>query len=109
MHAQPLRWPRRGPVMEYEPNPKHKEPWQPGRRGSLCPKMPRGLPGRLLAESQVHGRKRYACHEHKAYCAQEHAPGRWHGYPVSWREVPPPVRRQWLQEGRVTKRHMDSA
>jgi hypothetical protein len=26
-------------VPRYEPNPKHKDPWQRGARGSLCPKM----------------------------------------------------------------------
>jgi len=24
--------------LNYVPNPKHKEPWQRGRRGSLCPR-----------------------------------------------------------------------
>lgn len=35
----------------YEPNPKHKEPWQRGARGSLCPKDADGPA--LLAASRV--------------------------------------------------------
>jgi hypothetical protein len=35
----------------YESNPKHKEPWQRGARGSLCPKDADGPA--LLAKSQV--------------------------------------------------------
>src|SRR5258708_957142 len=33
--------------LAYEPNPKHKEPWQRGARGSLCPKgRPKGADAR---------------------------------------------------------------
>ena len=92
--------------MEYEPNPKHKEPWQPGRKGSLCPELPRSLPKQLLGGSILHGRKRYACHEGQAYCAQEHREDTWHGYPISWQEVPPKVRNEWAEQGLVTKRQM---
>lgn len=31
--------------MRYEPNPKHKYPWQPGKKGSLCP---------WFSESEIH-------------------------------------------------------
>lgn len=47
--------------------------------------------------------KRYAVHEGRAYCAQEHAPKRWHGYPVGWVEVPPKLVRQLIQNGLLTK------
>jgi len=86
----------------YEPNPKHKEPWQRGAKGSLCPRDADGPV--LLAQSQVDPRqpgKRYATDGHRAYCGQEHRPGRWHGYPVQWKEVPPAVR-----TGLVTKHHV---
>jgi hypothetical protein len=43
-------------TLEYEPNPKHKEP------------------------------------------------GRWHGFPVDWRRVPPKLRTAWLASGLVSKR-----
>src|SRR5712691_5801185 len=66
--AQPLR---------YEPNPKHKEPWQRGARGSICPPDADGHA--LLAASQVdpkHPGKRY-----RWPCGHEHSPGCWHGFP----------------------------
>ncbi len=89
----------------YEPNPKHKEPWQRGARGSLCPKDADGPA--LLAKSQADPRhlgKRYATDGHRAYCGQEHRPGQWHGYPVSWREVPPAIRVGLVTEYKVSKR-----
>ena len=90
--------------MEYEPNPKHKEPWQRGRRGSICPVMPKELVKTLLGNSVPVGDKRYSCHEGQAYCGQEHHPGVWHGYPIGWDEVPPHVKFAWIKDGVVNKR-----
>lgn len=88
----------------YEPNPKHKEPWQRGARGSLCPK---GIDAPALLKASVidpkHPAKRYATDGNRAYCGQEHRPGRWHGYPVQWREVPAVIRRGWAANGEVGK------
>lgn len=93
--------------MSYEGNPKHKEPWQRGRRGSLCPnETDLRLATTLLAQSEVSGRKRYAAYQGKAYCAREHRDGLWHGYPVGWSEVPPEVRSLLVQKGRVTHREV---
>ena len=89
--------------MRYEPNPKHKEPWQRGRRGSLCPKLPTGLAQKLLDESALVDTRRYACHEGQAFCAQEHRPGVWHGYPIAWVEVPPVVKNAWIAGGDVSR------
>lgn len=89
----------------YEPNPKHKEPWQRGARGSRCPREADGPA--LLAASEVdpkHPSKRYATDGDHAYCGQEHLPGRWHGYPVKWREVPPTIWREWVTGNRISKR-----
>ena len=88
----------RGFVMEYEGNPKHKEPWQRGRRGSLCPKdVDLTLAQKLLDASIVAGEKRFAAHEGKAYCAMEHGAGLWHGFPVGWGEVPPDSRNDLIR------------
>jgi hypothetical protein len=93
------------PSLIYEPNPKHKEPWQIGRKGSLCPRsMTEPERDRLVTESVLEGGKRYATDGSHAYCAQEHAPGRLHGYPVGWKEVPERVRRAWLLEGKIDRR-----
>lgn len=78
----------------YESNPKHSEPWQPGRKGALCDDEVRPHVQQLLeASEQVKG-KRYAVHDGKPYCAQEHRSGRWHGYPIGWREVPAKLKNQ---------------
>ena len=39
--------------MEYESNPKHSDPWQRGRRGSLCPKEVRPIAEKLLEGSEL--------------------------------------------------------
>jgi hypothetical protein len=91
--------------LKYEPNAKHKEPWQRGARGSLCP---RGVDAEALLEgSEVDPAspgKRYATDGVRAYCAHEHRPGCWHGFPVEWRRVPSSLRNAWLRSGRVDKR-----
>mgnify|MGYP001573316294 CR=1 FL=1 len=90
--------------MRYEANPKHKEPWQQGRKGSLCPKDLEGSDrDRLLLGSVEHGDKRFATDGARAFEAQEHTPGCWHGYPVGWKEVPETIRRRWVDEGCVKK------
>ena len=86
----------------YIGNPKHKEPWQPGRRGSLCPKLDID-PKELLNASEEHGGKRYATHGGRPFAAQQSSDGSWHGYPVGWREVPETIRRRWRQEGSVSR------
>jgi hypothetical protein len=94
-----------GQSLRYEPNPKRKEPWQRGARGSLCP--PDADAAALLAASEIdpgHPGKRYATDGRRAYCGHEHALGRWHGFPVEWRKVPAAIRNAWLEVGRVSKR-----
>jgi len=86
----------------YESNPKHRDPWQIGKRGSLCEPEVRPLAEDLLLTSVFWEGKRYAVHKGRAYCAQEHLPNRWHGYPVGWVEVPPKVARQWMRNGNLT-------
>ena len=58
--------------MRYESNPKHKEPWQRGRRGTLCPgDIDQAIARQLLEDSELEGGKRYAVHGGKAFCAQD--------------------------------------
>ena len=91
--------------MRYESNPKHKQPWQRGRSGSLCPEtVDLETARRLLSDSVPVDGKRYAVHEGRAYCAQKHGADTWHGYPVGWREVPESLRRTWLREERLRRR-----
>ena len=95
----------RGLRMRYESNRKHKEPWQRGRRGTLCPSdIDVKTVHRLLADSEATGDKRYAVHEGRAFCAQRHGAEEWHGYPIGWVEVPEAIRRKWLKERRVQRR-----
>jgi len=96
--------------VEYEPNPKHREPWQRGRRGTLCPNLDEAVRRELLEHSDPDGdgpeAKRYAVHEGKAYCAKPHAEGKYHGWPVKWREVPESIWRPWLKSRKVTNRDL---
>lgn len=93
-----------GRQVQYESNPKHAEPWQRGGKGSLCTRDIKPLAQWFLEESVLVGDKRYAFHEGKAYCAQEHRPEHWHGYPVGWKEVPAPLVQQWIKAGRIKRR-----
>ena len=91
--------------MRYESNPKHSDPWQPGRRGARCPRnVTPEVAERLLQTSELVGRKRYAVFEGQAFCAQEHRDGAWHGYPVGWKHVPHEVRTRWRRERTVQGR-----
>ena len=96
--------------MRYESNRKHSDPWQPGRRGALCPADVRPLAQTLLDASIQVGSKRYATHKGVAYCAQG-KDGVWHGYPIGWKHVPYELRRDWRRSREVTgrdiKRHWD--
>jgi hypothetical protein len=87
----------------YEANDKHKLPWSRGARGSLCPQVDaQALLGASETSMQAPG-KRFATDGRRAYYGQEHAPGRWHGYPVGWKEVPQALWQKWLNEGTVKR------
>lgn len=90
--------------LAYEPNPKHKPLPQPGRHGSQCPRDADGPA--LLQISDLVVKKRFATDGTNAYCAQQHSAERnlWHGYPVTWEEVPPKLRAKWVTEQRVSAR-----
>jgi hypothetical protein len=90
--------------MEYESNPKYTEPWQIGKKGSICEREVRPHAARLLAESRLCGEKRYAVFEGKAFCAQQHGPDVWHGYPIGWAEVPAKLALEFQKAGLVSKR-----
>ncbi len=91
--------------MRYEPNDKHKHPWQQGRRGSLCPREINLDEAQRLLEASVPDRKkRYATDGTRAYCAQMHFDDCWHGYPVGWEEVPPRVRAALVEKYAVDQR-----
>ncbi len=91
--------------MIYEGNPKHKHPWQRGRKGSLCPKSISILPQELLNRSVLGpDGKRYATCDGRCFCAQEGQSGHWHGYPIGWHELPEMVTRAWLADGTIRKK-----
>lgn len=90
--------------MQYEGNRKHKDPMQPGRRGTLCPpEIDHKIARNLLKNSRSDGEQRYAVHEGRAYCASEHETGKWHGWLVGWVEVPESIRNAWKKDGRVKR------
>jgi len=64
----------------------------------------------LLEGSVLAGSVRYAVWNGGAFCAHEHwPPGCWHGYPVSWMEVPPVVREGWVRTSMVTRAQIRQA
>ena len=86
--------------MRYEGNPKHKQPWQRGRRGLLCPgSIDREKAQALLSTGGPGGGKRYAVHEGRACCAQRHGDDSWHGYPVGWVGYPKACAAHGLRRG----------
>jgi hypothetical protein len=90
-------------MMVYEGNPKHKHPWQHGKKGSLCPKSMSIQPKELLEHSILGpDGKRYATCDGQCFCARE-SQRSWHGYPVGWREVPEKLWRAWKNEGKIQK------
>lgn len=95
----------------YTPNPRHKQPWQPGARGTLCPP---GVDGVALFRTATvdpeRPGKRYNTDGERAYCAHPDVKNPtegqevvWHGFPVPWTTVPPTVQRQWVAEGRIAR------
>jgi len=90
----------------YKGNPKHREPWQPGRRGSLCPReVDLEQAQAMLDSSELVGKKRYAVWRGRAFCGQSEDGGsHWHGSPVGWVEVPPAVWRGFLKRGEIRRR-----
>ena len=96
--------------MRYEPNDKHKKPWQPGRKGSLCSAVGHDITEEersdLLNKSDpdpLGSDKRYATDGRHAFCAQSHGPDVFHGYPVGWKEVPEQLRNAWIAAGRLRR------
>lgn len=97
----------------YQGNPKHKHPWVGGRRGSLCPReITVEQAQAMLQSSMLHGKKRYGVDASgRPYCAQasDVHHGRWHGYPVKWREVPSLILKQVAEHGLVSRKQIDEA
>src|SRR4030042_1578354 len=92
--------------MDYKCNPKHKEPFQPGRKGSLCPKSVKQEKAQeLLDQSVEEGGHRYATLEGRAYKAIGDK-GIFHGFPIGFREVPQKVLNAWKREGKITRKQI---
>jgi len=57
----------------------------------------------------VTGSSRYGIRDGMAFKGHEHAPGKWHGHPVAWNEVPMKLVNQWIAAGRVARREIRSS
>lgn len=90
--------------LAYGGNPKHQEPWQRGRKGSICHKNDLLKAQGLLNTSVLIGRNRWSTDGERAYSGKQDGHGEWHGYPVGWLEVPNDLRHQWQDSGRVRRR-----
>ena len=67
---------------------------------------PQTVAYRLLCNSVLHDRKRYAAERGIAFCAQETIEGTWHGYPILWKQVPTEVRDRLIALEQVTQREV---
>ena len=69
MHIECILNTRANFVMKYSGNPKHNDPFQPGRKGSRCPTGPKGITldvaQELLEHSEVSGKRRFAIYDKK--------------------------------------------
>ena len=113
-------------TLRYKGNPKHKR-WGSGHKGTICPDWthetvpaseagnkadvdkhdwPATLAQELLDKSIADGRKRYATARKSVFCAQSANDGTWHGYPVSWIEVPQNVIDELIDAGEITREDM---
>ena len=117
-------------ALRYKGSPRHKL-WGPhGVGGSICPDWthdvqsanedgndedsnkgdvdkhpwPETVAQTLLDKSIPDGKRRYATARSLPFCAQSDGHGTWHGYPISWREVPASVKRAMIERGDVTMR-----
>lgn len=109
----------------YRGSMKHKDRPSTGRKGTLCPEWTHatgndGFSGdpfkhpwsytvaHRLFESAVGSTEgRLFATEHGiAFEAKPTGDGTWHGFPVPWESVPPPILNQWLQEGKVSRQEV---
>lgn len=89
------------------------EPWvekhkPPHGFGSHCPAVPEGFSQRLLeqavADPKKGGNRLYAVHGDWCFAAMSSNDGRYHGYPILGKDMPPAVLKL-LQERGVLTRH----
>lgn len=94
----------------YTANPKHKEPWQRGRRGALCGDALGVALFKASSPDPSNPNRRWATDGRRFYAAQssrhQDAEGNlhWHGYPVGAVEVPTAVMRSWVAQSIVSRR-----
>jgi hypothetical protein len=95
------------PPLNYRPSPKHKRAPSRGVKGTFCPHDvdPESLLRRSYA-LVANPRERWATSGGCAFCARSDNADGWHGYPVRLSDVPVPIWRLWLEEGKITQRDL---
>lgn len=94
--------------LRYQGSPKHKAPWQPGRKGSLCPKEITLEQAQKLLEAsdpdpRATSRKRYAIYQGRPFCAAVGEMDVYHGWPIGFSDVPAKLIQRWIDEGIITR------
>ena len=102
--------------LRYVPKEKHKDPFQRGRKGTLCPpasELPVDKAQALLDGSDPDPRlkqvERWATDGRLAYCGRPYDRKRrlaWYGFPVGWIRVPERLRRKWIKAGAADRATM---
>jgi hypothetical protein len=112
------------PQPTYMGSPKHKNRPARGPKGTLCPEWTHRTAHDNLGDDvfahpwdrteasilfgtalidPANGR-RFATARGIAFEAKPTADGTWHGYPIPWETVPDWIRRQWVEQHKVTRR-----
>ena len=111
--------------LRYKGSIKHKR-WRPGGGyGTLCPDWthradnqgfsgdPRNHPWRRtrahdLFEASIEGEdgRRYATERGIAFVAVSSNDGTWHGFPITWNEVPVHIQNRLVVSGQITRSRM---
>ena len=101
---------KRPPLRIYEASPRHCEPITAENPGVKCPKWSAPIAQELLESAQPVGKTLQATHSGVGFVAQRTRTTNdgeyWHGYPEAWDRMDAKLKKQWLEDGRITRRHL---
>lgn len=98
------------PVRVYEPSPRHCEPITAENPGVKCPDWSTAIAQELLETAHPVGSTLQATRNGVGFVAQRTRTTEeaeyWHGYPEAWDRMDPRLKRQWVQDGLVSRRNL---
>ena len=98
------------PVRVYEPSPRHCEPITAENPGVKCPDWSTTIAQDLLNTAHPVGDTLQATRNGVGFVARRTRATEdaeyWHGYPEAWDRMDPGLKRQWVQDGLVSRRNL---